>query len=262
MDLAVEKLLKRDRAITLAGAATIVAAAWAYVGGLAAQMEGMDMSGMSGMADMEPWGAAEAWIAFVMWAAMMVAMMVPSATPVILLYARAYRHQNAESRALAPTGAFFLGYIVVWIAFSVVMTILQWALDQTMLLSSVMTATSPVFGGLILIAAGVYQWLPTKNTCLRHCRSPVEFLSTHWRVGGWGALRMGLEHGVYCLGCCWMLMLLLFVGGVMNLLWVGAIAVFVLLEKAAPFGLAAGRIGSILLAGWGVVVLYAGVVNK
>lgn len=260
MDLAVEKLLKRDRALTLAGAAAIAAAAWAYVAGLAAQMNGM--SGMSGMMDMKPWGAAEAWVAFVMWAAMMVAMMVPSATPVILLYARAYRHQEPETRAVAPTGAFLLGYIVVWIAFSAVMTTLQWALEQTMLLSSMMTATSPVFGAVVLIAAGVYQWLPTKNTCLRHCRSPVEFLSTHWRSGGSGAFRMGLEHGIYCLGCCWMLMLLLFVGGVMNLVWVGAIAVFVLLEKIAPFGRAAGRIGSILLAGWGVVVLYAGVVNR
>ena len=256
LDAATEKLFKRDRLITLGGLIVITALAWLYLQALAAEMNDMrSMDGMAAMARLRPWTATDAWLTFVMWAVMMVAMMAPSATPVILLYARIYRGRDDERQPLAPTGAFFLGYIAVWIAFSLAMTALQWGLEQMALLSPMMTSASPVFGGLVLIAAGVYQWLPAKNVCLGHCRSPVHFLSTHWRAGAPGAFRMGLEHGVYCLGCCWVLMILLFVGGVMNLLWVAAMAVFVLVEKAAPFGRMAGRAGSILLIVGGIAVL-------
>ncbi len=257
VDVAVEKILRRDRLITLGGMITIIAVAWTYLGVLFAETTSM-ASALSEMVHPRPWTATEAWLVFVMWTAMMVAMMVPSATPVILLYARTHRRQSSEQHPLAPTAAFFTGYIVVWVAFSLAMTGLQWTLERAMLFSPSMAGTSPLFGGVVLIAAGVYQWLPTKNVCLRHCRSPVEFLSTHWRTGGPGAFRMGLEHGAYCVGCCWALMILLFVGGVMSLLLVAAIALFVLVEKIAPFGRGMGRVGSIVLTAWGAAVLSGG----
>ena len=253
IDETTERVLKNDRLITLASIVAITALAWVYLLGLASETKAMD--GMSGMAAPRAWTIVDGWLMFVMWAVMMVAMMTPSATPLILLYARVVRGRDRAQQVSAPIAAFFLGYIAVWIAFSLAMTALQWGLEQATLLSPLMTSSSPLFGGAVLIAAGLYQWLPVKNVCLRHCRSPVEFLSTHWRAGAWGALRMGLAHGVYCLGCCWTLMLLLFVGGIMNLLWVMAIALFVLVEKAAPFGRVAGRVGSILLIVGGVALL-------
>jgi predicted metal-binding membrane protein len=254
LDAATEKLLQRDRLVTLGGLAAIAGLAWAYLWALAAEMN-MLSDVMAEMARLRPWTADDVGLMFVMWATMMVAMMAPSATPVILLYARVYRGRDNKTQSSAPTGAFFAGYIAVWVGFSLVMTLLQWGMEQAALLSPMMASTSPGLGGLVLIAAGVYQWLPAKNVCLSHCRSPVHFLSTHWRAGALGAFRMGLEHGLYCLGCCWALMLLLFVGGVMNLLWVAAIALFVLIEKVAPFGRAAGQVGSLLLIAGGVAVI-------
>ena len=257
LDSVTEKLLKRDRLVTLGGISVITVVAWLYLITLVAEMNGMGgaMPGGAMTMMLRSWTAAEAGLMFVMWATMMIAMMIPSATPVILLYARVYRGRNNERHSFAPTGAFLLGYLTIWLTFSLVMTALQWGLEQTALLSPMTISTSPILGGLILMAAGVYQWLPAKNVCLSHCRSPVEYLSTHWRTGAQGAFRMGWEHGLFCVGCCWALMILLFVGGVMNLLWVAAIAVFVLVEKAAPFGRLAGRIGSLLLIVGGVAVI-------
>jgi predicted metal-binding membrane protein len=200
------------------------------------------------MATLEPWTALDAGLMFVMWAVMMVAMMVPSATPMVLLYAHVLRSRAGDTEPLVPTGAFFAGYVSVWIAFSAAATTLQWALEQAALLSPMMVSTSPKFGGIVLIAAAVYQWTPAKDTCLRHCRSPIWYLSTHWRHGVGGAYVMGIQHGAYCLGCCWVLMALLFVGGVMNLLCIAAITIFVLIEKLAPFGRGVGRAGAGLLA--------------
>lgn len=256
-DRATEKLLKRDRLITLGGIGVITVVAWVYLVTLATETN-MTSGEMPMRADLRPWTAVEAGLIVVMWFVMMVAMMTPSATPVILLYARVSQGRNNEKQSFAPIGAFFLGYITLWFAFSLVMTLLQGGLEQATLLAPMRASTSPIFGGLILIAAGIYQWLPAKNVCLSHCRSPVQFLSTHWRTGALGAFRMGLEHGVYCVGCCWGLMILLFVGGVMNLLWVAAIAAFVLVEKVAPFGWVAGRAGSILLIVGGIAVISGG----
>jgi predicted metal-binding membrane protein len=250
---ATEGLLKREPLVTLGGVGAITIAAWAWLVTLAADPISIDGS-MSMTAELRPWTAAEAGSMFVMWAVMMVAMMTPSAAPVVLLYARIARRHHGR-QAFAPAGVFYLGYLALWLAFSLLMTVLQWGLEQAALMSPLMAGTSSLLGGLILIAAGVYQWLPLKNACLNHCRSPVQFLSTHWRPGTQGAFRMGVEHGAYCLGCCWALMLLLFVGGVMNLLWVAAIAIFVLVEKAAPFGRAAGRVASILLIAGGVAMI-------
>jgi predicted metal-binding membrane protein len=207
------------------------------------------------MMEPTPWTASQGRLVFAMWTVMMIAMMLPSATPMLLLFARASRMRTAEQAPFPPTVVFLAGYAVVWTVFSAVMTVLQWRLDRAMILSPALTTTSHVVAGLFLIITAAYQWLPAKTVCLTHCRSPMDFLVAHWRSGVLGAFRMGLVHGGYCLGCCWGLMLLLFVGGVMNLLWVAAIALFVLVEKAAPFGRIISRAGSMPLAVWGVATL-------
>jgi predicted metal-binding membrane protein len=211
---------------------------------MAAQMDAMDMSAMA----LHPWTARDFAMMLLMWAVMMVGMMVPSATPMALVYASVERKARRQGTPVAPTFLFVSGYIVMWCLFSVGATAAQWALERAALLSPSMVATSPALGAVLLGAAGVYQLTPAKDACLRHCRSPALFLAEHWRPGLAGALRMGLEHGAWCLGCCWILMALLFVGGVMNLLWVAAIALFVLLEKALPLGDRGGR-----LAGWAML---------
>ena len=176
-----------------------------------------------------------------LWAVMMVAMMVPTAAPMTLLYAAVARKAAAQHNPLAPTFVFVAGYILMWTIFSLVATFAQHALDQAALLSPMMSSQR-VFGAALLITAGVYQLTPLKNACLRNCRAPAHFLSRYWRTGNLGAFRMGLRLGAYCIGCCcWILMGLLFVGGVMNLLWIAAIAIFVLLEKTIPFGDVSGR---------------------
>ncbi|MCW2626941.1 MAG: hypothetical protein JWR48_3663 [Mycobacterium sp.] len=172
---------------------------------------------------------------------MMVAMMVPTAAPMTLLYAAVARRAAAQHNPLPSTSVFVTGYIAMWTIFGLVATIAQHALDQAALLSPTMVSTSAGFGAALLIAAGIYQLTPLKNACLRNCRAPAHFLSRYWRTGNLGAFRMGLRLGAYCVGCCWILMGLLFVGGVMNLLWIAAIAIFVLLEKTIPFGDVSGR---------------------
>jgi predicted metal-binding membrane protein len=233
----------------LAGLGGITAAAWVYVVVAARPMA----SGSAGMRDdsmapimdamtkVQPWTASEFGLRLAMWAGMMVAMMVPTAAPMTLLYAAVARKAAAQYNPLAPTFVFVTGYIAMWTIFSLVATIAQRALDQAALLSPMMSSNNAVFGAALLIAAGVYQLTPLKNACLRNCRAPAHFLSRYWRTGNLGAFRMGLRLGAYCVGCCWILMGLLFVGGVMNLLWIAAIAIFVLLEKTVPFGDVSGR---------------------
>ena len=253
LDHAVERLLRRDRLVVLTGLVVMTLLAWAYLVTLTLRM---DMGeGVSSMAMLKSWDALDAATMFVMWAVMMVGMMVPSATPMVLLYAHVLRSRAGDAEPLVPTSAFFGGYISVWIGFSAAATGLQWGLEQAALLSPMMVSTSPKFAGLILIAAAAYQWTPLKETCLRHCRSPIWYLSTHWRDRAGGAYLMGLQHGAYCLGCCWLLMALLFVGGVMNLFTVAAIAIFVLAEKAAPLGRGMGRAGGGVLVVFGMVMI-------
>jgi predicted metal-binding membrane protein len=175
---------------------------------------------------------------FAMWAVMMVGMMTPSAAPMILLYARVGRQAAAQQKPLAATGWFAGGYLLAWTAFSIVATLGQWGLERAAMLTPMMTGASGVFGGIVLIAAGLYQWTPWKDACLRHCRAPLHFIQQHggFKRDAWGSLAVGFHHGLYCIGCCWALMALLFVGGVMNLLWIAAIMVFVLAEKVVPGG--------------------------
>jgi predicted metal-binding membrane protein len=187
-----------------------------------------------------------------MWAVMMVAMMLPSAAPTILLFAGVSRRRRLQGRPAVPAAVFTLGYLLVWMLYAAAAATAQWELHRLALLSPAMASASPLLGGGLLVAAGVYQWMPLKGACLSHCRSPLGFFSTEWREGAWGALLMGMRHGSFCVGCCWLLMALLFVAGVMNLLWVAAIAGFVLLEKLLPGGARLGKAVGVLLILWGV----------
>ena len=195
----------------------------------------------------QPWTATEFGLRLTMWSVMMIAMMVPTAAPMTLMYAAVARKAAAQHTPLAPAFVFVTGYIAMWTIFSLVATIAQHALDHAALLSPMMVSTSARFGAAVLIAAGIYQITPLKNACLRNCRSPAHFLSRYWRTGKLGAFLMGLRLGAYCVGCCWILMGLLFVGGVMNLLWIAAIAIFVLLEKTIPFGDVSGRVAGVAM---------------
>jgi predicted metal-binding membrane protein len=201
------------------------------------------------------WTAGYAGIMFTMWWVMMAAMMLPSAAPILLLFARISRKEKSAGRPFIPTGIFAAGYLIAWGAFSAVATGLQWAFEQLGLLSPMMVTTSYSLGGAILLAAGVWQLTPIKGICLRHCRSPMGFFVQSWRPGRGGAFRMGLEHGSFCLGCCWFLMGLLFFGGIMNLFWIAGLAAFVLLEKTVPMGSWIGRIVGVGVAAWGVLLL-------
>jgi len=260
-----EAVLKRDRLIVLVGLSGVTVLAWLYLVMLAAQMSD-SMPNMSGMANMSgtdmlamlklrAWTAQDFVLMLLMWVVMMIGMMLPSAAPMILLFAIVNRKSQQQGNPFVPTSAFALGYLLVWSGFSVAATVLQWGLEQAALLSPMMVSTSPLLGGIILVAAGVFQWTPLKQACLIHCRSPIAFIMHGWRPGIGGAIRMGLEHGVYCLGCCWILMGLLFVGGVMSLVWIALITLFVLLEKAAPFGIAMGRASGLLLVLAGLAVM-------
>jgi predicted metal-binding membrane protein len=173
---------------------------------------------------------------------MMVAMMVPSAVPMTLVYAAVARKAAREDRPVAPTSTFVSGYLVIWGVFALAATGAQMGLDGLSLLSPAMASASPLLGAGLLIAAGVYELTPLKHACLAQCRAPAHFIARHWRGGFTGAFRMGLALGAYCLGCCWILMGLLFVGGVMNLVWIAAIATFILLEKTVRFGETGGRV--------------------
>ncbi len=245
-----EALLKRDRAVVLAGLAGVTLLAWAYL-----LFAGAEMGAMTAL-QIRPWTGLDFLLMFLMWAVMMVAMMVPSAAPMILLFAAIRRKQQEGGHPFAPVSAFVAGYIAVWSSFSLAATLLQWGLERAALLSPLMVGASPILGGGLLVVAGLYQWSPLKQACLRHCHSPVHFIVHRRRQGSGGAFVMGLEHGAFCVGCCWLLMGLLFVGGVMNLLWVAAIAVFVLLEKVLPFGARAGRVTGAVLVLAGLFVLF------
>lgn len=207
--------------------------------------------GPMSLVQIRPWTALDFLLMFLMWGIMMVGMMVPTAAPMTLLYAGMARKAAGQSTPLAPVAVFVSGYVVMWSLFSIGATLAQWGLESAALLSPMMVTTSPKLGAGLLIAAGLYQLTPVKEACLEHCRSPAHFIARHWRSGPGGAFRLGLRHGAYCLGCCWVLMLLLFVGGVMNLLWIAGLAVFVLLEKVLPLGALGGKLagGFLILAG-------------
>jgi predicted metal-binding membrane protein len=232
---------RRDRAVVAGALAAIVALAWAYV----LLGAGMDTAMNMAMGDVMmpmPWTLATFRVMLVMWIVMMTAMMLPSAAPMILLYATINRRRS-------------FAYWALWAAFSIAATCAQWGLEHARLLSATMATASTSLAGAVFLLAGVYQLTPLKQACLRRCRSPLEFLSHYWQRGALGAFRMGLRHGLFCLGCCWALMALLFVGGLMNVLWIAALALFVLAEKVVPAGGLLGRAGGGALILWGGVTL-------
>jgi predicted metal-binding membrane protein len=257
-----EEVLRRDRRVLVAALVAVIAIAWIWIVlGAGTGMSAVVMTGGSGMPSMagmamEPaeWTLGYAGLMFAMWWVMMVAMMLPSAAPILLLFARVNRSERASSRPFVTTGIFAAGYLAVWGGFSALATGSQWELERLGLLSPMMMTASYRLGGAVLIAAGLWQLTPIKGVCLRHCRSPLSFLVQRWRPGRLGAFSRGLEHGTYCLGCCWFLMGLLFFGGIMNLFWIAGLACFILLEKTIPMGHWFGRIAGIIAAGGGVLM--------
>ncbi len=250
----IEQALRRDRALVVSGLLLVVISCWAYLWMGAGSMQ--DMGGMLLPMGSDVWTPGYAVMMLTMWAVMMMAMMLPSAAPMLLLYGSIARTRHARGGQASASGIFALGYVAVWTVFSLLATGLQFGLERAALLSPMMETSSQVLAGAVLTVAGIYQWTPLKQACLRRCRSPLDFVLTHWREGSRGAFLMGLSHGMYCVGCCWLLMLLLFVGGVMNLAWIAGLAVFVLVEKLAPAGHWLGRFAGVLLIAWGVAVLF------
>ncbi len=243
---------RRRDLLTIVGSLTgVTVLAWIYLFSVAGDTSGAGMPGAP------VWDASYFIMMFLMWSIMMVGMMLPSIVPTVLVYAAVARNTRKQNRSAAPTAVFVLGYVILWILFSLAARGAQWGLSELALLSPSMMSNSRWLTASLLFAAGLYQWLPIKNQCLSHCQSPVQFISSHWAAGTTGALKMGMRHGVFCLGCCWVLMLLLFVGGVMNLILIAVLAIFVLLEKVLPFGAAAGRwLGVVLILGCVVAAVF------
>lgn len=258
----IERLVRRDQEIVALAATLIVVLAGLYTYfGVGMNMSAPEMTKMARpigapmtMAAAPVWSGAYAILIFSMWWIMMIAMMTPSAAPMLLLYTALKRVGAEKERAVSLSLLFLLGYLAMWALFSAIATGLQFEAERWSLVSgSMMTINSRLFGALVFIAAGLYQFSGLKESCLRHCKSPAHFLATHRHPGSWGAFRTGARHGVYCLGCCWALMALLFVGGIMNLYWIVGIALYVLAEKTIPNGLVFARatgFGVILFGGY------------
>ena len=276
MNARVEAALRRHRTISIGALIVLTVLAWAWLFSGAGMgmnppislapatpapmampdMPGMDMSNMAGM-PMDtalPWTLTRFALAVTMWWVMMVAMMLPSAAPTILLYARVATMGGAKGRP--ATASFLAGYLLVWGIYSLAAATLQMGLERVALLAPMeMVLQSRWLAGGLLVIAGLYQVSPLKAACLRHCRNPAQFLSRHYRPGAAGALRMGLIHGSYCVGCCWLLMALLFVGGIMNLAWIALLALAVALEKLLPYGRAIGILAGLACMLWGGAML-------
>ena len=245
-------VLWRDRLIITGVLATLTALAWLYVAGMARSMHAMPMEMSAPLA--HAWGVSGLLSAFAMWGVMMVGMMLPSASPMVLTFS-AFDRRYSVDRHFTRTGLFVLGYVVVWTGYAAVAAASQGALQAAAVLSPMGSSMNPYLAGGLLLVAGVFQCTPLKRACLDRCRTPVGFLMAEWRPGPGGALNMGLRHGAYCAGCCWALMALMFVLGVMNLLWMTALAAFMLIEKVAPYGHRLGQAAGVLLVLWGASVI-------
>ena len=248
----------RDRRVIWGCVIAVIALAWSYLFYLDRQMAGLakDSAALAEMtaAMSLPWQAADVGFTFMMWLVMMVGMMAASVAPMLILFAATQNRRGAGGLSLSVL-SFGLGYLLVWTGFSVLATLVQWALHDATMLSADMATSSARVSGAILIAAGAYQLTPLKNTCLAHCKSALGFIMTHWRAGNAGALHMGVTHGIYCLGCCWALMCVLFAVGVMNLFWVAALSLLVLLEKVSPAGSLIAKISGIAMIAAGILVI-------
>lgn len=260
--------LRNDRRLFLGGLAMIQLAAVAYtVAGVGMDMSAIDMTRMAtlpgrpmemGMGHAMTWSLTHAILVFFMWWIMMIAMMVPSAAPTILLHHGLTRGPDGSGKTGAAW-AFVAGYLAIWALFSLLATGLQWALQPLGLISpAMMSLRGGGLAGSVLIAAGLYQFTPLKHACLRQCQAPAAFLSRHWQPGTRGAWSMGLRHGTFCLGCCWALMAMLFVGGIMNLYWIAGLAILVAVEKFALFGRATAAVTGVVLILSGIAVFVIG----
>ena len=245
-----ESALRYERTPLLVLLVLLPVISWMWIVAMARDMYG-PMTGASAWMMTATWDGSHLLLLWAMWAVMMTGMMLPSSSPMLLLYGVVAR-RSSQPVAARPIYALAAGYLVIWVAFSLGATALQRGLAALMLISPMMETTSPAAGATLLFLAGVYQLTPLKRTCLRSCRSPLGFLMSRWRSGSAGAFRMGLEHGAYCVGCCWALMLLLFAGGVMNLTVIAALTAFVAFEKLAPFGVHGAWISGVLLIAAGL----------
>jgi predicted metal-binding membrane protein len=247
-------LPRRDQLILWGALGSITILSWLYL--VRMPMAPEDLGGFAvRLSAMVPAGWADLWLIFMMWVVMMVAMMIPSASPMIAMYARIVHER--QSGGWLRVWLFGAGYVLMWAAFGAVATVGQVVLQRAALISPAL-ATGPIAGGVILGAAGVYQFTPFKEACLSCCQSPIGFFMTNWREGAAGALRMGLKHGAFCIGCCWMLMALLFVAGAMNLIWVAALSAFVLIEKAVPRGELIAKVAGVAMIAGGTVLAIRG----
>ena len=242
-----EKILNNDRLIIIAGIAVVSLLSWTY------------MAKMSGNADVLEsvhaihfWNMNDLVSHFVMWIIMMIAMMLPTAGPMILTFSLISRDRKQKEQSYVNTSIFVMGYLIVSVGYSFLMTLLQWWLHNKALLTTVGASNSYLFSGMLLLAAGIFQWSKIKQACLRFCRNPFNFLMTNWKEGIPGALHMGLKHGLLCVGCCWALMLLMFVGGVMNLIWMIVITAIILIEKVAPRGDVFAKAAGVVMATTGI----------
>ncbi len=261
----VEALLKQERWIVAVGLLAIIALAWWWLlQGAGTGMNVMNMTTWQFPPPARPsvvqsWSPQYTVVMLLMWWIMMIAMMTPSAAPMILLYSRAHRYECDRGKieaSVAPAFSFLGGYLAIWLAFSALATGLQWALEKAGLIHAMlMWSLEPIFAAILLLAAGLYQLSSLKEVCLHHCRSPARFLAENYQPGAAGAFRMGTKHGLFCLGCCWFLMALLFAGGVMNLVWIAGLTILVLIEKVAPLGHTIARLSGLLMIAWGAWIL-------
>jgi len=266
-DAALETVLKRDRAVVVTAVLVLTALAWTYVLWAAASMSaatsatsmpGVNMPGMNMVRAGSVWTIAGFALTLAMWVVMMIGMMTPSAAPMILLYARVGRQARADGKPFASTFWFAGGYLLAWSGFGLAASLAQLALADMALITPMLAAANHIFAGLVLAAAGIYQWTPLKDSCLSQCQAPFGFLQRHggFRRDPTGSLKLGLRHGFACIGCCWALMMLLFVGGVMNLLWIAALSILVLLEKLMPFGRFMTRFVGLVLVAVGAIFIF------
>ena len=262
-----------ERLFVAGGLSIISALAWAYTihmvqttgvhtpaAGVMAEhgfshMAGHGVMDSAMMPHLVAWGLEEIWMTFIMWAVMMAAMMLPTVIPMVLAFMTVNRRRERGS-IMVPVWAFISGYLSTWTVYSAGATAVQWGLLRAALLSPVTLVSGPVLGGILLIAAGIFQWTPWKDACMTKCRNPLGFLLTHWRPGNIGAFNLGSRYGLYCVGCCWLLMVLSFALGVMNLVWMAAITVFMLIEKISPAGRFVSRVAGICLVAWGGWMLF------
>ena len=258
-----------ERLWIIGGLVVVSALCWAYtIRGMASMhpaeavaehgahhMAGHEAIRSAVMPHLSVWGVAEIWMTLVMWTVMMAAMMLPTAIPMVLAFAAINR--QGDRGVLVPVGAFTAGYLAAWALYCVGATAVQWGLHSAALLSPATLATGPVLGGLLLILAGVFQWTPWKDACMEKCRNPFGFILTHWQAGRLGALKLGSRYGMYCVGCCWILMLLCFSLGVMNLVWMAMLTIFMMVEKIASAGRLFSRTAGLVLAAWGGWLLFS-----